>query len=210
MVHKVNGIDGNLPYRVNGIHGHEETRHKVDVFICGSGSAGLSAATWLARCGIHCKIVDSRSGPLEIGQADGVQVRSVEIFESFGMVEELLREGCHNVEVTFWNPDKEKGGIVRTRSAAATHAGLSHLPRVLLNQARFNGMLLEAMRRFNGQEVDYGYKVLEVKVDEEKANDLDAYPVTVVVEKDGREEIFETKYALVCLFTLIELLSNWL
>ena len=181
--------------------------HKVDVFICGSGSAGLSAATWLARCGVRCKIVDSRPGPLEIGQADGAQVRSVEIFESFGMVEELLRVGYHNVEVAFWNPDGKGAGVVRTRSAAATHPGLSHLPRVILSQARFNGMLLEAMKRFNGQEVDYGYKVLEVKVDEERANDPDAYPVAVVTEKDGKEEIFEAKYVLVHLLLSIGLLS---
>jgi phenol 2-monooxygenase len=181
--------------------------NKVDVFICGSGSAGLSAATWLARCGVRCKIVDSRSGPLEIGQADGAQVRSVEIFESFGMVEELLRVGYHNVEVAFWNPDGKGGGVVRARSAAATHPGLSHLPRVILSQARFNGMLLEAMKRFNGQEVDYGYKVLEVKVDEEKANDPDAYPVAVVTEKDGKEETFEAKYALVHLLISIRLSS---
>lgn len=181
--------------------------NKVDVFICGSGSAGLSAATWLARCGVRCKIVDSRSGPLEFGQADGAQVRTVEIFEGFGMVEELLRVGYHNVEVAFWNPDGEGGGIVRTRTAAATHPGLSHLPRVMLSQVGFNGMLEGAMKRFNGQEVDYGHKVLEVKVDEEKANDPDAYPVAVVTKKDGIEETFVAKYALVHLLISIRLLN---
>ena len=171
--------------------------NKVDVFICGSGSAGLSAATWLVRYGIDCKIVDSRPGPLEFGQADGAQVRSVEIFESFGIVDRLLREGYHNVEVAFWNPDGKGGGIVRTRSAAATHPGLSHLPRVILSQARFNGMLIDAIKQFGGPEVDYGCRVLEVKVDEEKSNHPDAYPVTVVTEKAGRQETFEAKYALV-------------
>lgn len=180
--------------------------HQVDVFICGSGSAGLSAATWLARCGVPCKIVDSRAGPMELGQADGAQVRSVEIFESFGILDELLRVGYHNVEVAFWNPDEKGGGIVRTRSAAATHPGLSHLPRVILSQARFNGILLDAMKRFNGQEVDYRYRVLEVKVDEEKANDPDAYAVTVVTERDGKEEVFEAKYVLVHLLVSIRLL----
>ncbi|MCJ1416205.1 hypothetical protein MMC32_002540 [Xylographa parallela] len=171
---------------------------RVDVFICGSGSAGLSAATWLARCGVRCKIVDARLGPLAIGQADGAQVRSVEIFEAFGIADELLRVGYHNVEVAFWNPGGTGGnGVVRTRSAAATHPGLSHLPRVILSQARFNGMLLRAMEAFNGQEVDYGYKVLEVRVDEERAGDADAYPVSVVTERDGKEEVFEAKYALV-------------
>ena len=170
---------------------------KIDVFICGSGSAGLAAAAWLARCGLRCKIVDSRSGPLNVGQADGVQVRSVEIFESFGMAENLLREAYHNIEVAFWNFDLGKRGIARKRSAYATEPGLSHLPRVILNQARFNGMWLEAMKQFNGQEVDYGYKVLKVTVDEKKAKDSEAHPVTIVTEKDGKEEVFEAKYALV-------------
>lgn len=152
-------------------------------------------------------MVESRSGPLEIGQADGAQVRSVEIFESFGLLEELLRVGYHNVEVAFWNQDGKGDGIVRTRTAPATHPGLSHLPRVILSQASFNGMLLEAMKRFNGQEVDYGYKVVEVKVDEEKANDPDAYPVAIVTERDGKEEKFEAKYALVYLLISIRLLS---
>lgn len=192
---------------------HKLEHPKVDIFICGSGSAGLSAATYLARLGIKCKIVDARPGPLDIGQADGVQCRSVEIFESFGLSEELLREGEHNVEVAFWNPGKgtrngeEAGGIVRTRSAPATGKGQSHLPRVLLNQARFHGMMLEAMRRFNGQEVEYGYRVLDVRVDEEKAGAPEAYPVTVVTEKNGKEEIFEAKFVLVSLFTSILLIG---
>ena len=181
--------------------------NKFDVFICGSGSAGLSAATWLARCGIRCKIVDSRSSPLEIGRADGVQTRTTEIFESFGLVEELLREGYHNVEVAFWTQGGKGGGVERKRSVAASYPGLSHLPRLILSQARLHDMLLGAMKRFNGQEVDYGYKVLKVKVDEEKANDPDSYPVGIVTEKDGKEEKFEAKYALVQLVNSIGLLS---
>ena len=182
-----------MPIRIDS---HAEMHEKVDVFICGSGSAGLSAATWLSRYGVRCKIVESRPGPLEVGQADGVQTRSTEILESFGIVEDLLKQGYHNVEVTFWNPAKG-GGVERTRSIPATDPGLSHLPRVMLSQARLHGLLLNAMKEFNGQEVDYGYKVLDVKVDEEKANDPDSYPVTIVTEKEGKEEIFEAKYALV-------------
>ena len=168
---------------------------KVDIFICGSGSAGLCAATWLARCGVRCKIVDSRSGPLEMGQADGVQCRTVEVFESFGISEELLREAYHVLEVTFWNSDGS--GIVRTRRTADTMPGLSHNPHVILNQARVNYFLLEAMRRFNGQVVDYGYRVKGVQVDSGMTMDPDSYPVTVVTEKHGKEEIFQAKYVLV-------------
>ncbi|KAL9082499.1 MAG: hypothetical protein Q9165_008876 [Trypethelium subeluteriae] len=121
----------------------------------------------------------------------------MEICESFGIVDELLREGCHNVEVTFWTADA-RGDIVKTRSSPATFPGLSHMPRVLLNQARFHGLMSEAMKRFNRQEVDYGYKVLDVKVDEESAKDVNAYPVTILTEKDGKEEKFKAKYAIGC------------
>ncbi|KAL6229818.1 hypothetical protein BDW75DRAFT_249239 [Aspergillus navahoensis] len=171
---------------------------KFDVVICGSGTAGLAAATWLAQYGVDCKILESRSGPLGVGQADGIQVRSVEIFESFGMAEELLREAYHNIEVAFWGSDPTRSGmgIVRKRSAHATTPGLSHMPRVILNQARFNRMWLEAMRRLNWQEVDYGHKVTKVAVDEEKAMDPEAHPVTIVTEKGGKEEVFEAKYCL--------------
>lgn len=168
----------------------------VDVFICGSGSAGLAAATWLARYGLTCKIVDWRPGPLEVGQADGVQCRTVEVFESFGLAEELLREAYHVLEVCFWSDDGE-GGIVRTSRTADTLPGLSHMPHVILNQARINGLLLEAMKRFNGQEVDYDYSVKNVVVDSMRTADPDAYCVTIRTVKHGKDEVFKAKYALV-------------
>jgi phenol 2-monooxygenase (NADPH) len=171
---------------------------EVDVVICGSGSAGISAAVWLARYGIRCTILEKRPGPMEIGQADGVQCRTVEIFESLGIAEELLRESYHVLEVAFWSPD-DKGGISRTRTAADTLPGLSHVPHVILNQARINGLLLERMQTFNNQQVDYGYEVTSVEVESATLGDHDAYPVTVRAQKDGEEEVFKTKYALVSL-----------
>ncbi|KUJ06289.1 putative phenol 2-monooxygenase [Mollisia scopiformis] len=187
-----------MAYTSGGTNGQAHENEKVDIFICGSGSAGLSAATWLARYGVRCKIVDSRSGPLEWGVADGIQSRTTEIFESFGIEDQLLREGFHNLEVVFYNPVGKEGAIERTRSVEASYQGLSHLPRLILSQARVHDMLLGAMKRFNDQDVDYGYRVQSVKVDEEKGKDPHGYPVTIVTEKDGKEETFEAKFALGC------------
>jgi len=169
---------------------------QVDVLICGSGSAGVCAAAWLARYGVRCKIVDSRAGPLEVGQADGVQCRTVEIFESFNMAEELLREAYHVLETTFWKGDAESG-IARTGRTADTAPGLSHLPHVILNQARINGLLLEDMKRSNEQEVDYGCAVTGVEIDSARASDPEAYCVTAHVERNGEAEVITAKYALV-------------
>jgi phenol 2-monooxygenase len=170
----------------------------VDVLICGSGSAGICAATWLAKCGIRCKIIDSRSGPLVTGQADGVQCRTVEIFESFGVAEELLRDSYHVLEVCFWSCAEEDGPIIRTRHAADTPPGLSHQPHVILNQARVHGILTDAMRRFNNQEVEYGYTVTNVETDSIAAvENPESHCVTITTTKDGREHKIKAKYVLV-------------
>lgn len=176
----------------------------VDVVICGSGSAGLCAAVWLARLGIKCKILEKNSGPMQRGQADGVQCRTVEVYESFGLSEDLLKSAYHVLELAFWNGD-ETSNLVRTSQAADTMPGLSHQPHVILNQAIMNRFLLDAMDRWNGQTVDYGYEVKGVSVD---GTDDDPYPVVVTTEKAGVEEIFKAKYALVgriCLSQLFNL-----
>ncbi len=174
----------------------QKMAQKFDVFICGSGSAGICAAIWLARYGLTCKIVESRDGPLQVGHADGVQCRTVEIFESFNLAEDLLREGYHVLETTFWGADNENG-IARTSRTADTAPGLSHMPHLILNQARVNGLLLEDMKRCNGQEVDYGCAVKSVEVDSAAAKDPNAHCVTVKCERKGKEEVYHAKYALV-------------
>ncbi|KAL4736366.1 FAD binding domain-containing protein [Aspergillus similis] len=178
------------------------SKTQTDVLICGSGSAGLSAATWLARYGIPCKILERRLGPMTMGQADGVQCRTVEIFESFGMGEDLLREAYHVLEVVFWaenetesaSDDLGHGSISRTGRTADTQPGLSHCPHVILNQARINGLFIDAMKRFNGQEIEYGWDVKGVELRDEG----DEYPVKVTAEKDGEVQAFEAKYVLGC------------
>lgn len=164
---------------------------QVDVLICGSGSAGVCAATWLARYGVRCKILDKRLGPMKIGQADGVQCRTVEVFDSFGIAEELIRESYHVLELAFWGVDGE-GGIKRTSQTADTTPGLSHQPHVILNQARINGLMIEAMYRFNKQTVDYGLEAKDVQFTSDKE-----YPVRVLAEKDGKEVLFQARYVLV-------------
>ena len=180
---------------------------EVDVLICGSGSAGLCAAAYLAICGIKSfKILEKRDGPMEMGQADGVQCRTVEIFESFGIAEELLREAYHVLEVAFWSSDG-KGGIHRTSRTQDTQPGLSHQPHLILNQARINAFLLDLMKRNGGPEVAYNYSIKDVQVDSSLVNDPSANAVTVTAEKDGKDEVFKAKYVLVS-FTIQELLTS--
>lgn len=104
----------------------------TSVLICGAGSAGLCAGVWLSRLHIPFIILESRSGPLKHAQADGVQCRTVEIFDSFNLAEDLLREAHHVLEDAFWAVEDggENGrignGIRRTKLVGDTPRGLSH------------------------------------------------------------------------------------
>lgn len=170
---------------------------RVDVLICGSGSAGLCAAVWLARCGINFKILERRPGPLKNGQADGVQCRTVEIFESFGLSEDLLKEAYHVLEVAFWAADAGDN-IRRTNLAADTQPGLSHQPHVILNQARINGFMIQETERASGKtNIEYGVDVKSVELDSSASEEPNAYCVTTEAVCDGTERVFQSRYVLV-------------
>lgn len=182
---------------------------KTDVLIVGSGSAGIFAATWLAIYNIPFTILERRSGPLEIGQADGVQVRTVEIYDSFGLAEDLLREAYHIYEVCFWGVDDDNSqkGIKRKSRSIDTEQGLSYLPHVILNQARMNGLMLGKMEKIMKEKetwkegtangIEYGWTVTGIEVDQSMVADPDAHCVRVTAAKDSQTSTWEAKYVLV-------------
>jgi phenol 2-monooxygenase (NADPH) len=66
---------------------------EVDLLIIGCGPAGLVLAAQMGSFpDIRTVIVDRKDGPLEVGQADGVGCRTVEMFEAFGLADRLVRE----------------------------------------------------------------------------------------------------------------------
>lgn len=50
------------------------------------------AATWAARCGINVRIIEKRGTKIFNGQADGLQCRTLEIFDSFGFADRIMKE----------------------------------------------------------------------------------------------------------------------
>ena len=121
----------------------------VDVLIVGCGPAGLTLAAQLAAFpDITTCIVDQKPGPLELGQADGVACRTMEMFNAFGFAERVLREAYWVNETCFWKPgDDPEAGIVRSGWIKDTEDGLSEFPHVILNQARVHEFYLEVMRK---------------------------------------------------------------
>jgi phenol 2-monooxygenase (NADPH) len=156
---------------------------EVDVLIVGCGPAGLVLAAQLAAFPtITTRVVERKSGPLELGQADGVACRTVEMFEAFGLSEELVAEAYWVNETVFWRPDThDRSRIVRTGRVQDVEDGLSEFPHVILNQARIHDYLLGSMRRSPSRlEPDYDLEVVDVAV-----GDAGDHPVTVTLRRSG-------------------------
>ncbi|MCW2636765.1 MAG: putative Flavin-containing monooxygenase [Blastococcus sp.] len=162
---------------------------EVDVLIVGSGPAGLVLAAQLANFpDITTVVIDRRNGPLEVGQADGVACRTVEMFEAFGLAERLVAEGYWVNEVSFWRPDPEdRSKITRTGRIQDVEDGLSEFPHVIVNQARMLAYLRDSMERSASRlQPFYGLHASGLTVDPGGSSD---HPVTVTLQHlEGSEE----------------------
>ncbi|WP_066285143.1 FAD-binding monooxygenase [Arthrobacter sp. B6] len=181
-----------------GINRPAELPDEVDVLIVGTGPAGMLAAAQLSQFpNVTTRIVERRPGRLAIGQADGIQARSVETFQAFGFAERIIAEAYAITEMAFWKPDvNDPSRIVRTARAQDDPAGISEFPHLIVNQARVLDYFAEFMANSPTRMApDYGYEFRGLEVGEGE------YPVTVTLghtsgPKEGRERIIKAKYVV--------------
>ncbi len=160
----------------------------ADVLIVGCGPAGLTLAAQLAAFpDIRTVVVEQKPGPLQLGQADGVACRTMEMFEAFGFAHQVLSEAYWVNETTFWKPDDTAGAdsnrIVRSGRVPDVEEGLSHMPHVILNQARVHDFYLEKMQKSAARLVPhYNRRLVKLERDADASN---PYPVTGQFERQG-------------------------
>jgi phenol 2-monooxygenase len=182
-----------------GINRPEELPGEVDVLIVGSGPAGMLTAAQLSQFpGLTTRIVERRAGRLAIGQADGIQARSVETFQAFGFAERITAEAYRITEMAFWKPDP--ADISRIQRAARTvddPTGISEFPHLIVNQARVLDYFAEFMANSpTRMKPDYGYEFRGLTV-----TDDGEYPVTARLlhtagPHEGRERVVRAKYVV--------------
>ena len=170
----------------------------VDVLIVGCGPAGLTLAAQLAAFPeINTMITERKEGPLEVGQADGLACRSLEMFEAFGFAERVLKESYFVNEVGFWRPDAQGNGLMRADRIQDVEDDLSEMPHVILSQARVHDFYLDVMK--NGPRrlmPDYHRELVDLT----KTDDPE-YSVTAIfkaTDGTGATHTVRAKYVVGC------------
>lgn len=184
-----------------GIDRPEELPDEVDVLIVGAGPAGMILAAQLSQFpNINTRIVEKRAGRLVIGQADGIQARSVETFQAFGFADEIINEAYRITEMNFWTPDPEAPeNIIRSARTVDDAAGISEFPHLIVNQARVLDYFARVMANSPAQMTpDYGFEFIGLETTEGAE-----YPVAVTVrettgEREGQERVIHAKYVVGC------------
>ncbi|MBY0687144.1 FAD-binding monooxygenase [Microbacterium marinilacus] len=178
---------------------------ETDVLIVGAGPAGMIAAAQLAQFpGIAVRLVDRRPGRLEVGQADGIQARSVETFQAFGFANRIVEEAYRITEMCFWKPDPENPrDIVRAARTPDDPHGISEFPHLIVNQARVLDYFAEYARHAPGRLApDWGWEFRTLRVE-----GSGEFPVVVTLRRasgagpaggaaEGDERVIRAKYVI--------------
>ncbi len=170
-----------LPAAGVGVDRPDALPDEIDVLIVGSGPAGIAAHAQLAMFpGVTTRIIERRDGRLVLGQADGIQARSVETFQAFGFAPQIIQEAYQITETAFWNPDPANPSqIIRTGHTPDDPQGISEFPHLIVNQARVIDYFAEYARRAPARgDVDYGWEFVGLEVTGEGE-----YPVHVTLRR---------------------------
>ncbi len=160
---------------------HEPLPEKVDVLIAGTGPAGLCLAAQLAQFPeIETMIVERMPSNIIKGKADGINTRTMEMFQAFGFADKVKRETYWVNQTAFWMPDPQNPDHIKRAGRVQDVADdSSEMPHILINQARLHELFLEVMRNSPSRlEPDYSWEIVALTLDDATED----HPVTVTLK----------------------------
>ena len=181
------------PAAGTGIDRPADLPDEVDVLIVGSGPAGMLLAAQMSQFPqITTRLIEKRDGRLVLGQADGIQPRSVETFQAFGFADRITAEAYNIGWMNFWAPDPgAPDRIARTTRTEDYALKISEFPHLIVNQARVLDYFAEAAANGPARIVpDYGVEFLSLEVGDDA--------VAVRVRDATGERIVRAKYVAGC------------
>lgn len=165
----------------------------------------------LARYGVDSSsllCLDSKPETLKAGHADGLQPRTLEVFQSLGIASEIISEGFHIEEVAFWNPipaprtkDGEDSpnhqGIERTSFSPDVNVPSRFPFKVTMHQGRIERILQENLHLYAGEDIiRRSHRFVRFSTDENPE-----FPILVEYEYDlpdgtTEQKSLRTKYLI--------------
>ncbi|EMC94079.1 hypothetical protein BAUCODRAFT_124812 [Baudoinia panamericana UAMH 10762] len=174
----------------------------TDLLIVGAGPAGLMLAAWASQFNVSARLIDNQAERTGSGHADGLHSRTLEILDSFDVVDGVLKDAYRVNELASWNPDPHNPNYVkRTARLAAQPHDLSRFPQVSLNQGLTEQVLLDYLDRTGRVRLERSTRPESLVVDDGLCDSDEAHPITLTIRNTANgcaAETVRAKYVVGC------------
>jgi 2-polyprenyl-6-methoxyphenol hydroxylase-like FAD-dependent oxidoreductase len=160
---------------------------QTDVLIVGAGPTGLAFACQLIRYGVDFVIIDKKETTTPHSKAIGVQARTLEIYEQFGLAEKLIADGAVVGRTRLLVGGEVRGGA----ELAEFGKGMSPYPFLLIVEQGIHERHLHDIFRSNNMDVHW-----QTELQSFEQNDAG---VSCSVRSDsGETKTIDSKFVVAC------------
>ncbi|HXW30203.1 MAG TPA: FAD-dependent oxidoreductase [Xanthobacteraceae bacterium] len=156
----------------------------AQVLICGAGAAGLTLAMDLARRSISFRLIEKMDGPFRGSRGKGIQPRTQEIFEDFGIIDRVVAIGGRYPLLRVYRDDDSCAESDLMKHEDPTPAEPYHIP-LLVPQFLSEGVMRERLLEL-GHRPEFGCELVGLEQDKDGVT-------ARLVGKSG-EEVIRVRY----------------
>jgi 2-polyprenyl-6-methoxyphenol hydroxylase-like FAD-dependent oxidoreductase len=138
------------------------TKQTVDIVIVGAGPVGLLCAYLSHLCSLKTIVIDKSTGPLEVGRADALNARTLQLLEVIDLFDDLYPIGKKCNTSSVWS----KGGFISRQSSWWDELeGCLHKHFLMIGQSYVEKLLDQKLRAVDEQ-VKRSTTVVDIEVNE--------------------------------------------
>jgi len=155
----------------------------VTVLVVGAGPTGLLLAAELQRRGVVCRLIDANAGALHWDRATVVHPRSLEVFESLGLLESFLSAGVKQCFARLHSEGNVLGEI------DLSICGSRHGFNMGISEEVTESILADYLRRQGGA-IARSSRLVDLRATDSR--------VLATVERDGVQEEVAAQWVVGC------------